>query len=159
MQAEITIYITAQTMPLIRVMLQGRSSSRESVRSRSAIGSTKARDKGKSPVTALDNATQAHESVELVQLPSGRIVRATSEEGKAFKTSETERTGGQSIPAQNLVPTTETNQRASGVTVDDEVHRIWAEMGLSRRAWSQSPSPQPEGDRGISTIANTASSS
>lgn len=159
MQAEITIYIAAQTMPLIRVMLQGRSSSTESARSRPAISPTSPSDKGKSPVTGLDNVQQARASVELVQLPSGRIVAATSEEGKAVKTSEAERTVGQPRAAQEPGTTTEANPRVSGVTVNDEVHRIWAEMGLSRRAWSQSPSPQPERGPGVSNMANTASSS
>lgn len=88
MQAEITIYIAAQTMPLIRVMLQGRSSGTASARSRPAPSPTSPLDKGKSPVTGLDDIEQARASVELVQLPSGRIVAATSEEGKTFMTSE-----------------------------------------------------------------------
>lgn len=157
MQAEITIYIAAQTMPLIRVMLQGRSSGTASARSRPAISPTSPSDKVKSPVTGMDNIQQASASVELVQLPSGRIVAATSEEGKAFKTSEAERMISQPRAAQEPEITTEANQRVSEGTVDDEVHRIWAEMGLSRKAWSQSPSPQPERDRDISNIANTAS--
>lgn len=159
MQAEITIYIAAQTMPLIRVMLQGRSSSTSSARSRPAISPTNPSDKGKSPVNEMDNIQQARASVELIQLPSGRIVAATSEEGKVFKTSEAQRTVGQPSESQEPGSTVEANPRVSGVTVDDEVHRIWAEMGLSRRAWSQSPSPQPERGPGISKMANTASSS
>lgn len=159
MQAEITIYIAAQTMPLIRVMLQGRSSSTVSTRSRPAISPTSPSGKCKSPVIGLDNIQQSLPSVELVQLPSGRIVAATSEEGQAFKTSEAGRTVSQPRVAQGPGAATEANPRASEVAVDDEVHRIWAEMGLSRRAWSQSPSPQPERERDVSNIANTASTS
>lgn len=159
MQAEITIYIAAQTMPLIRVMFQERSSSTASVGSRPAISPTSPSDKGKSPGTGLNNIQQASASVELVQLPSGRIVTATSEEGKAFKMSEAERAVNQPRAAQGPMATTEANPRGSDMTVDDDVHRIWADMGLSRRAWSQSPSRQPERDRDISNIANTASSS
>lgn len=144
MQAEITIYIAAQTMPLIRVMLQGKSSSTAATASRAAAGQSSALNKWKSPATRLGSTQQARASVELVQLPSGRIVTATSEEGKTFKASEAERTTGQLGTAQDPAPCTETNQGASEVTVDDEVHRVWAGMGLSRRAWSQSPSPQPE---------------
>lgn len=158
MQAEITIYIAAQTMPLIRVMFQGRSSSTASVGSRSVITPTSPSHKMKAPVTGLDNVQQARASVELVQLPNGGIVAATSEEGRAFKASEAERTVSQPRAGQEPGNTTESNPRVSEVAVDDEVHRIWAEMGLSRRAWSQSPSPQPERDRDISNIANIASS-
>lgn len=143
MQAEITIYIAAQTMPLIRVMLQGKSSS-TTAEPRAASGQANSSIKGKSPATGADNTQQARASVELVQLSGGRIVIATSEEGKAFKASEAERVAGQSRAPQQRVHSARTNERASEVTVDDEVHRVWAEMGLSMRAWSQSPSPQPE---------------
>lgn len=77
-----------------------------------------------------------HTSVELVQLPTGRIVPATSEEGirhQASEEAERAQASGQK-QAQEAVP---------GRRMSDEVHRIWADMGLSRRAYSQSASPEP----------------
>ena len=132
-------------MPLIPVMLQGRSSSTATGGSSGTTEPTTASHRGKSPVTGSHNIQeQKRASIELVQLPSGKIVTASSQEGKAFKMSRAMETTSQSTAAQEPALTTETYQRASGVSVDDEVHRIWAEMGLSRRAWSKSPSPQPD---------------
>lgn len=90
-------------------------------------------------VTGGETIHEADESVELVQLPSGKIVQANSEEGKAFKASQANE--GVTIPQTQL-------QQTTGFNMDDEVHRMWADMGLSRRAWSQSPSPPPA-DRGL----------
>lgn len=89
-------------------------------------------------MTGGETIHEAGESIELVQLPSGKIVQADSEEGKAFKASQ------QSEAA--AVPETQLPQ-ASGFDMDDKVHQVWADMGLSRRAWSQSPSPPPAARR------------
>lgn len=82
-------------------------------------------------------------SVELVQLPSGKIVRADSQEGKAHQAPE--------APAQTETAERKQNdnsmqpdQNAPTPAADDEAQRIWAAMGLPRRAWSQSPPPSPE---------------
>lgn len=97
-------------------------------------------DEGNSPAIDAVRST----SIELVQLSSGKIVAADSEEGRAFKalgsaegdaTGQTRAVASLSAPGQEHAP--------SEVTNDDEVHMIWADMGLSRRAWSRSPSPPP----------------
>lgn len=115
------------------------------------------RELGKAPATAV-----AEEVIELVQLPSGKIVRADSEEGKAHEQSKEGRTSldivpvpGQSESAEAsksaqahapeeakapVTPKLAPRQADSPEEVDDETHKLWADMGLSRRAWSLSPS-------------------
>ncbi|KAJ0122661.1 hypothetical protein J7T55_003176 [Diaporthe amygdali] len=135
-QAEVGIYIVAQAIPLLRVFYLGQTnrSSRSSGSIREAATPSFVGKKMTTRVTGGETIHEADESIELVQLPSGRIVQANSEEGKAFRASR---------PAQSAdVPETQA-QQASGFNMDDEVHRVWADMGLSRRAWSQSPSPPP----------------
>lgn len=153
-QAEITMYIVAQAIPLLRVLYLGEASS---FRAASINSDTAARQsgKGKSPATAQDLTSEV--DIELVRLPTGRIVAASSEEGKAHKASEegqaikktepaqtgeldAER-GGHASAGQGLAPAQEVRQ--SAIDVHDGVHRLWADMGLSRRAYSQSPSASP----------------
>lgn len=140
-QAEVGIYIIAQAIPLLRVFYLGRTkgSSRgagsvQEVPPPSFVGK-----KLTTRVTGGETIHEADESIELVQLPSGKIVQANSEEGKAFKASQAKE--GATAPQTQL-------QQTSGFNMDDEVHRMWADMGLSRRAWSQSPSPPPA-ERGL----------
>lgn len=85
-------------------------------------------------VTGGETIHETDESIELVQLPSGKIVQANSEEGLAFKASRAKE--GATAPQTQL-------QQTTGFNMDDKVHQVWADMGLSRRAWSQSPSPPP----------------
>lgn len=86
--------------------------------------------------------------MELVVLPSGRVVRADSREGEAFKASQN---------AEDTQPTEAQPQEESSER--DEVHETWAAMGLSKKAWSQSPSPQPEEGRHTRQASrNTAAS-
>lgn len=135
-QAEVGIYIVAQAIPLLRVFYLGQTnrSSRSAGSVQEATTPSFVGKKMTTRVTGGETIHEADESIELVQLPSGRIVQANSEEGKAFRASR---------PAQCVdVPETQA-QQASGFNMDDEVHRVWADMGLSRRAWSQSPSPPP----------------
>lgn len=140
-QAEVGIYIIAQAIPLLRVFYLGRikGSSRgagsvQEVPPPSFVGK-----KLTTRVTGGETIHEADESIELVQLPSGKIVQANSEEGRAFKASQAKE--GDAAPQTQL-------QQTSGFNMDDEVHRMWADMGLSRRAWSQSPSPPPA-ERGL----------
>lgn len=85
MQAEVAAYIVAQAISLLRVLITSDGNTRR----RSQQSSTRAsvRELGKAPATAV-----AEEVIELVQLPSGKIVRADSEEGKAHEQSKEGRT-------------------------------------------------------------------
>ncbi|KAK7741780.1 hypothetical protein SLS53_004844 [Cytospora paraplurivora] len=152
-QAEVAIYIIAQTLPILRVVIQG-----DVGRTRSVTGSglnkdaTSFRKAHKATArTALDTIEEVRQSIEVVQLPSGLIVPADSEEGRAFKSTHTTTDVEQITPPSDRGPTGATapshpGQDESGITVDDEVHKLWSDMGLSRRAWSKSASPSPEGE-------------
>ncbi|KAL1873582.1 hypothetical protein Daus18300_003949 [Diaporthe australafricana] len=140
-QAEVAIYIIAQAIPLLRVFYLGqtkRSSGSAGSVQDAAPPSFVGKKMTTTRVTGGQTIQEADESIELVQLPSGRIVQADSEEGKAFRASQ--RNEAARIPEA-------LSQQTSGFNMDDEVHRIWADMGLSRRAWSQSPSPPPAARR------------
>lgn len=148
-QAEVVTYIVAQAIPLLRVVYLG-DTSNVGPMSVSEVASTRLADKAKFPATAQEITSEV--DIELVQLPTGRIVAADSEEGEAFKAAQQAPKkpaaaqtglldagrGGDVSGDQGLAPAQEVH---SGVAVDDKVHRLWADMGLSRRAWSQSPSP------------------
>lgn len=139
-QAEAAVFIIAQTLPVIRVMFQSNMSSPTSHPVTSVAEPTysrKGKGKGKAPAPELP--TGAHEGVELVQLPTGKIVAASSEEGKAFKEFS-----GVSRPAETAESTSgQGGSREAGPSFEDEVHKAWADMGLSTRAWSKSPTPEP----------------
>jgi hypothetical protein len=139
-QAEVAIYIVAQAIPLLRVFYLGRTkgSSRSAGSAQEAAPASFVGNKMTRRVTGGQTIHETDESVELVQLASGRIVQGNSEEGKAFKASRPD--AGAPAPETQL-------QQTTGFSVDDEVHRIWAEMGLSRRAWSRSPTPPPAARR------------
>lgn len=148
MQGEAAVFIVAQTIPVIRVLLQSHD-----VASRRASSSPTLDTKSKQEHSAAMMAESRPESIGLVQLPTGKIVRADSEEGRAFQSQE-------AVSPRDVGPTSDPSAEPTGIkehsvvaprhkgtdtliTVDDEVHRIWEEMGLSRRAWSKSPSPEP----------------
>lgn len=159
MQAEAAVVIVAQTIPVIRVLLQPHGSSTSS-NSRGA-SSLRGADTKAAPRPGEGNqagiAESKTQSIALVQLPSGKIVRSDSEEGRALQ--------NQGATAHEAIPTTgepsenpsvgaqerdatAARERSDAADLDDEVHRIWREMGLSRRAWSKSPSPSPGGPSG-----------
>ncbi|KAJ0114817.1 hypothetical protein J7T55_004559 [Diaporthe amygdali] len=77
-QAEAAVFIIAQTIPVIRVMFQSDHTSHRSTTSSRAV-STKSKTAKPAPVN------EGTRSVELLQLPSGRIVTADSDEGRAFQ--------------------------------------------------------------------------
>ncbi|POS76257.1 hypothetical protein DHEL01_v205350 [Diaporthe helianthi] len=135
-QAEVAIYIIAQAIPLLRVFYLGRTkgSSRTSGSVHKAPPPSFVGKKMTTQVTGGETIHATDESIELVQLPSGKIVQANSEEGRAVRESQRNE---ENTVAQRQV------QQTTSFNMDDEVHRIWADMGLSRRAWSQSPSPPP----------------
>lgn len=135
-QAEVAIYIIAQAIPLLRVFYLGRTkgSSRASGSVQDAPPPSFVGKKMTTRVTGGETIHETGESIELVQLPSGKIVQANSEEGRAFR--ESQRNEESTVPGAQI-------QQTTGFNMDDEVHRMWADMGLSRRAWSQSGSPPP----------------
>ncbi|KAL2286662.1 hypothetical protein FJTKL_06656 [Diaporthe vaccinii] len=143
-QAEAAVFIIAQTIPVIRVMFQSEYASHRSTASSRAVSK-----KSKTPNPNLSN--EVSQPVELVQLPSGRIVAADSDEGRAAQSQRTpEGKSVLNVQPPDVTVTSPPQQDAGQRTrrEGDEVHRIWEEMGLSRRAWSKSPSPPPEGRMG-----------
>lgn len=152
-QAEVAFYIIGQTLPLIRVLLQGDSknlgNSAASGASSSARNIPRKPNKASSRTNVPDTIEEVRTSVELVQLPSGRIVPTDSGEGKALKTSQAEIGTAGIVPPLEGDPTPgTTSQRTSGATVEDEVHKLWSDMGLSKRAWSPPASPERVVGRG-----------
>lgn len=151
LQAEVTIYVVAQTIPLLRVLFLGNSSrdskSRGSVTGRTSPNTDRS-ERGKYPAAAGTDASQGvRQSIELVQLPTGKIVSADSEEGQAHKAAPATETTVRAMPPASEIATPQpvaVEQGGAGVMMDDEIHRIWADMGLSRRAWSKSPPPRTE---------------
>lgn len=150
-QSEVAIYIIAQTVPLLRVLLSQSSSQTHIARSIIEIDANNGGNmKGKGPATGRETncaTPDPYEGVEMLQLPSGRIVTADSAEGEAFKASQpasgaaagaTAPSAGQGLSAQAQPPTGEGSARVN----DDKVHELWLSMGLSKRAWSQSPPPE-----------------
>ncbi|KUI56130.1 hypothetical protein VP1G_03545 [Cytospora mali] len=146
LQAEVAIYVVAQTIPLLRVLLLSDSSKdSKSPGYATRLSATNRKAKGKTPAAGVEPVQEVRTSIELVHLPSGKIVTADSEEGKAFKSSEAGEKAGQELPTtEKAASEPQLVQGVSGATLDDETHRIWADMGLSRRAWSKSPSPPPD---------------
>lgn len=152
MQFEVVIYIVAQTIPLLRVLFVGSVSTRPG-----SIAETSPDDKGKAeakqPGHASEQAHGTHESHELVVLATGKVVLADSKEGKAFRAAPRSAPTAPetSDPADardaRTIPDV-ADDREGAARVDDETHRLWADMGLSRRAWSKSPTPSPEGRPG-----------
>lgn len=139
-QAEAAVFIIAQTLPVIRVMFQSNTSSPATRPVTSVVEPTYSRKgKGKGKATAPELPVGAHEGVELVQLPTGKIVTADSEEAKAFKESSGVSRSAEASESMNAQGGT----REAGQSFEDEVHKAWADMGLSTRAWSKSPTPEP----------------
>lgn len=136
-QAEITVYIVAQTIPLLRVLSFKKKKNSNTSRHDTRITSVAEIGKGKAQATVVSELRQP--SIELVQLASGKIVAADSEEGKQFQASQP--TGKQpagvvqsagsttqvSPETKNHVPAA-APERNSVNSVEDEVHRLWADM-------------------------------
>lgn len=140
LQVEAAIYIVAQTIPVVRVLIMGSSApSRASISSGTHVTEPR-------PAPRRDAPVFTEEDIELVQLPSGRIVAATSEEGRAFQATLCPQPDVESSLEQHTSLAVgieqDHNQERDNVG-NDEVHRAWAESGMSKRAWSQSPSPPP----------------
>ncbi|KAF3765049.1 hypothetical protein M406DRAFT_107000 [Cryphonectria parasitica EP155] len=135
LQAEAAVFIIAQSVPVIRILWHG--SAAPSPRGTRQDESRKVTDT--KPVGAAIQGTVR--SIELVELPSGRIVAADSEEGRDFQGSQAA-VGGEGVKQVTEQPTGEVSME--GHAAADEVHRLWADMGLSRRAYSTSPTPPPQ---------------
>lgn len=140
------VYIIAQVIPLLRVMILGQGS-KASKRAAdvSGIASVREFDTRKTPASGIGSIAEG--SVELTQLSSGKIVPVDSEEARA------EAAGREASHAPPTLGPLDSEGHASlsppqegyrGPAIDDEVHRKWSDMGLSRRAWSKSPSPPTE---------------
>lgn len=142
-QAEAATFIIAQTFPVIRVMIQ---SSRSSIPSRAVSSVSEPTYSKPGNAKATSEPTPAgHESIELVVLATGRIVDAASDEGRAFKAStEAARVAAAEGEQQGADEETRRAGRRGGAGADDGVHSVWADMGLSTRAWSKSPPPGPD---------------
>lgn len=144
LQAEVAVYIIAQVIPLLRVMVLGEGSKAGSKRA-AAVSPIRELDQRKSPATAqVGSMNEA--AIELIQLSSGRIVPVDSQEARAEaaerETSGAPRTGTSISGDVASVPPPQ--EGYGGPEIDDAVHKKWSDMGLSRRAWSKSPSPQTE---------------
>lgn len=129
-QAEAAVFIIAQTLPVIRVILLSGGTSAPSRLVTSVIEPTYGQDaKGKATAPAPPPPPGAHDSIELVQLESGRIVAATSEEGKAFKASSQAPQQAEASVARE--PAAEQDEISGAErSFADEVHQTWADMGL-----------------------------
>lgn len=147
LQMEVAMYIIAQAIPLIRVLIVGEAGSQQQNEgSAPVVASVSENIKRPSAAAALD--VTGHEDLELVQLPSGRVVRADSEEGSAFRQQQQQ--------AASLVNTHE--NVAENAVVHDKVHQAWSDSGFSRRAWSKSPTASPEPaahQRNLSEVSET----
>lgn len=173
LQAEVSIYIVAQTMPLLRILLLASSSESRIVLSVAEIPPSDKMDEEKqirqraAAVRAAREAPREDvEGLRTVQLPTGKIVAATSEEGRAHVASQ-KTTGEDSVgqvrrsieispnpTEKNVVTHPEqdgelegfqptTGQAGVAMTTEDPVHVLYKAMGLSKKAWSQSPPESP----------------
>lgn len=133
LQAEVAVYIIAQAIPMIRILAFG---------SGLDLGNTE--DAGVATVGTVEEVT-----TELVVLRSGKVVPADSNEARAEMSVTT------AGPA--------TGEPAAGGPVsadpNDPVHKMYEELGLSKRAWSKSPSTSPVAapvvhHRGISDVSD-----
>lgn len=155
MQGEAAISIVAQTIPVIRVLLQQGDSSSvgRAPSSRQPTAAKTKNDLGlEGPQTGAGAGDSKTQSIALVQLPTGRIVPADSDEGRAYQREQQQQQQQTVLQSREEEVVEEQQQREDVIadaprdtliTIDDEVHKIWQEMGLSRRAWSKSPSPSP----------------
>lgn len=148
-QAEAATFIIAQTIPILRITLQKQSSSSRLVSSvaeptYSRQGGGDSNNSNKNAARLGASMQDRHEDVELVQLPTGRIVAAASAEGIALRASQEEAAAAERSPVTSkTLPPGEPQRSRARSTVDSEdgIHRLWAGMGLSKRVWSRSSSP------------------
>lgn len=90
------------------------------------------------------NVQENPEAVELVQLPTGRIVPATSEEGRSFEASRREVAGSQAhTTTAETGGAAQKDTKVSTPRSDDQVRRLWSDMRLSNKARSKSPASPP----------------
>lgn len=140
-QAEISVYIVAQTVPLLRVLSfkKKKTTGSRTTTQIASVAEIDPRSKGKSQATATTMLSERQPSIELVQLPGGKIVAADSEEGRQFQASQSSqpRDAGasgdtpmaESQRLQHGAESMTTAQRNSANTgIEDEVHRLWADM-------------------------------
>lgn len=106
--------------------------------------------KGQPVVSNLDSIEEL--GTELVVLSTGRVVRADSYDAR----------GQKDVPKKEYAESTsqevaETDCRRQAS--EDPVHTMYEELGLSKRAWSKSPSTSPSvpatHNRGISDVSDS----
>lgn len=107
--------------------------------------------KSKSP-TGLDNIEEV--ATELVVLSTGRVVPADSEDARAERDAQ-RAVGTRPVVEAEAHHTQEESQRDP----NDPVHKVYQDLGLSKRAWSKSPSTSPSviptpHYRGISDVSD-----
>ncbi|KAG6368229.1 hypothetical protein INS49_002430 [Diaporthe citri] len=131
-QAEVAIYIIAQAIPLLRVFYLGQTkrSSRTAGLVQEAPPPSFVGKKLTTRVTGGETIHEADESIELVQLPSGKIVQANSEEGKAFKASRP--TEGTAVPQTQL-------QQTTGFNMYDEEGLVTVSLAAARKSRGATP--------------------
>lgn len=142
-QAPVPLYFIAQTIPLVRVILQ--KDERET-RLAGSVNEITPRNRmakqGKKPTaTAIEPLSEARLSVELVVLPSGKVVRADSDEAQVANVQALQSEAGPSQPAV-AASVEQQDPEQLGPDAQDPVHENWAKMGFSKRAWSPHGSTQ-----------------
>lgn len=95
MQAEVAAFIVAQAIPVLRVLMTSKGTTGR--QSQQGLTRASVRKVANAPATAIDEG-----DIDLFQLPSGKIVRADSEEVKAYEHSKE---GGTSLAITQLPAT------------------------------------------------------
>lgn len=122
------MYIVAQTAPLLRVLYLGSKGGSDRGGGPSASraqGSVAQLDPSKGKTKAAITTLPEHEAMELVELPTGRIVPADSDEGNLRVTPAE----ADEAPERLARPSPDAPEDENAMAVDDEIHRIWADVG------------------------------
>lgn len=129
------------------MLIDGGETKKDSIEVSEAVISAREMGKGIT-ASAAGLESIAEVAMELVQLPSGRIVPAASEEARAEF----------GPPKASAAPAVAESGRDPDSDVKDPAHTDFEYLGLSRRAWSQTPSPTvvttAGHQRNISAISN-----
>lgn len=137
-QAEISVYIVAQTVPLLRVLSfkKKKTAGSETATQVASVAELNPHPQGKARATTTTMISERQPSIELVQLPGGKIVAADSEEGRQFQASQPRvaETSGTAAAAmtprldQEAETVTPARRHSANTGIEDEVHRLWADM-------------------------------
>lgn len=116
---------------------------------KSHVQPDKTSQKNSQGASDLDRLAGYHEGLELVELPGGWIVAADSEDAQAYIAAQAGREPNIAVAEQvgkeddrgNFSPDQEGSDDDAAVEIDYEVHKLWADMGLSRQARSKARTP------------------